>query len=262
MDLNLGGRTALVTGGSQGIGRAIATELAGEGVAVAINARDADRLMAAADDIAADTGGRVAGFPGDMAKADDIEAVAAAAVKQLGPIDILINNAGSAPAGLLEQMPDQAWHDAIELKLMGYMRMARILVSDMRARKWGRVINIVGRLGHQPRGDNIIGSPVNAAVQNFTVALAAECAPDNVLVNAINPGPIRTPRHIQLTQQRAKARGISEDEAEKRALASVPVGRFGEPEDIAGIAAFLCSERAGFIAGAMINVDGGGTHRV
>ena len=262
MELNLYGRTALVTGGSQGIGRAIAAQLAAEGVAVGIIARDPEKLMEAAVEIGDDTGSRVLAFPGDMGSAQQIERLAAQVVEGLGHVDILVNNAGSAPAGRLAAMPDEAWDDAFALKLMGYMRMARALVPAMRERRWGRVINIVGRQGHQPNADGIIGGPVNAAVQNFTVALAEECGPDNVLVNAINPGPIRTARHVRLVKQRAEASGVSEEEIEQRVLASVPLGRFGAPEEIAAVAAFLCSDRAGYITGTMINVDGGGTRRV
>ncbi len=262
MELDLKGRTALVTGGSQGIGRAIASALAGEGVEVAIIARDTETLMQAAVEIGDDTGDRVLAFPGDMSSAQQVERLAAQAAEGLGRVDILVNNAGSAPAGRLAAMADETWDDAFALKLMGYVRMARALAPAMRERRWGRVINIVGRQGHQPSADGIIGGPVNAAVQNFTVALAEECGPDNVLVNAINPGPIRTARHVRLVKQRAEVRGVSEQEIEQRILASVPLGRFGEPQEIAAVAAFLCSDRAGYITGTMVNVDGGGTRRV
>lgn len=262
MELNLAGRKALITGGSAGIGFAIASELAREGADVAIAARDEGCLNKAAEDIAKGTNVRIVPIPGDMSREPDTERVSAAATDALGQIDILVNNAGSAPAGKLEAMPDEDWQYAIDLKLMGYVRMARALVPAMRARKWGRVINIVGRLGHQPSADNIIGSPVNSAAQNFTVALAAECAPDQVLVNAINPGPIRTARHDRLVRQRAEAHGVTIDEIERRTVARVPLGRYGEPDEIAAVAAFLCSDRAGFISGTMINVDGGGTGRV
>lgn len=262
MELNLKGRAALVTGGSQGIGRAIATQLAAEGVTVGIVARDMEMLMQAAVEIGDQTGSRIIALPGDMSSAQQIEQIASKAVEGLGQIDILINNAGSAPAGRLAAMPDETWDEAFALKLMGYMRMTRALVPAMRTRKWGRVVNIIGRQGHQPSADGIIGGPLNASVQNFTVAVAEECAPDKVLINAINPGPIRTARHVRLMNQRAEAGGVSVEEVEARSLASVPLGRFGEPEEIAAVAVFLCSEGAGYITGAMINVDGGGTRRV
>ncbi len=262
MELNLTGRKALITGGSAGIGYAIARELALEGSDVVIAARDVARLNKAAEDIAGETGRIAIPIHGDMSKEDDTGWVAQAAVDALGQVDILVNNAGSAPAGRIAAMSDEEWIGAINLKLMGYVRKARALTPDMRERGWGRVINIVGRLGHQPSANNIIGSPVNAAAQNFTVALAAECAPDQVLVNAINPGPIRTARHYRLVKQRAEANNVTIEEIEQRTVARVPVGRYGKPDEIAAVAAFLCSDRAGFITGTMINVDGGGTGRV
>ena len=225
-------------------------------------ARNQENLDLAVAEITSETGSNAVAISADLSKAGDVAGAAADAVAALGAIDIVVNNAGSAPAGLLDAMSDEAWQDALDLKFMGFVRMARALVPAMRQRKWGRVINMGGRLGHQPRGDNIIGSPGNAAVQNFTVALAKEAAPDNVLVNVINPGPILPTRHKTRVTQRAAAQGVSEAEMEKAPLASVPVGRYGQPEDIAALAAFLCSDRAHFITGTMINVDGGGTRRL
>ncbi|MFM7416348.1 MAG: SDR family oxidoreductase [Alphaproteobacteria bacterium] len=142
---------------------------------------------------------------------------------------------------------------------MGYMRCARILTPAMRARKWGRVINIIGRSGHQPRPNYITGSAVNASLLSFTLALAAECAPDNVLVTGVNPGPIATPRWDTVVAQGAADMGRSAAQENAAAIATVALGRVGTAEECSGLVAFLCSNRAGFITGTNIDIDGGGT---
>ena len=259
MDLALRGRRAVVTGGSLGIGRAIARELAGEGVAVAILARDAARLEAAARDLSAETGGTVLPIPADLSSAAAVEAAMEGAAAALGGVDILVNNAGATPMGRIGDTPDATWAKSIDLKLMGYARAARALTPGMRARRWGRVVNIIGRSGHQPRANYIVGSSVNAALLAFTHALAQECADDNVLVTGVNPGPIRTPRWDSLTTQGAADAGRSAEEENRAAIEGVALRRLGTPEEVAGLVAFLCSDRAGYITGTMIDVDGGGT---
>lgn len=259
MELGLAGKTAVVTGGSLGIGRAIARELAQEGVAVAIVARDAARLEAAAAEIARETGMRCLPVPADLADPGQLEGAMAAALAVLGRVDILVNNAGATPMGRIGETPDETWMKSINLKLMGYMRCARILTPPMRERKWGRVINIIGRSGHQPRPNYITGSTVNASLLSFTLALAAECAPDNVLVTGVNPGPIATPRWDTVVAQGAAGMGRSAEAENTAAIATVALGRVGTAEECSGLVAFLCSDRAGFITGTNINVDGGGT---
>ncbi len=259
MELGLRGKTAVVTGGSLGIGRAIALELAQEGVAVAIVARDAARLEAAAADIARATNARCIPVPADLADAEQLERAMVAAQAALGQVDILVNNAGATPMGRIGDTPDAVWAKSINLKLMGYMRCARVLTPPMRARKWGRVINIIGRSGHQPRPAYITGSTVNASLLSFTHALAAECAPDNVLVTGVNPGPIATPRWDAVVAQGAAGAGRSAAEENAAAIATVGLGRLGTAEECSGLVAFLCSDRAGFITGTNIDIDGGGT---
>lgn len=257
MDLGLKGRTALVTGASTGIGLAAARLLATEGVAVAIVARGAERLTQAADAMQRD-GFTVHAISGDMSRPDDVDRVCAEAANRLGRIDILVNNAGSARAGQFATLTDADWQGAIDLKLMGYVRAARALVPAMRERKWGRVINVIGRRGHVPGQSFTVGGAVNAALQNFTVALALDCAPDNVLVNMVNPGPILTPRAADLRRQKAESWGVSEDEVTRRTVSRVPLARYGTPEEVAAAIAFLCGEPAAYITGTTINVDGGG----
>ena len=257
MDLGLSGRTALVTGASTGIGLATARTLATEGVTIAIVARGVERLTQAADAMRRD-GFTVQAIAGDMSRPDDVDRVCAEAVKRLGQVDILINNAGSAPAGPFAKLSDADWQGAIDLKLMGYVRAARTLVPAMRGRKWGRVVNVIGRRGHVPGASFTVGGAVNAALQNFTVALALDCAPDNVLVNTVNPGPILTPRAADLRRQKAATWGVGEDEVTRRTVSRVPLARYGTPEEVAAAIVFLCGTPAAYITGATINVDGGG----
>ncbi|MFT5489514.1 MAG: 3-oxoacyl-[acyl-carrier protein] reductase [Paracoccaceae bacterium] len=257
MELGISGRRALVTGGSLGIGRATAAELAAEGVDVAIVARDEARLNAAAQDLASNTGGKVIAIPGDMGNADDIARVIDEASSSLGGIDILVNNAGSSPAGRIEDLDDETWMAAFELKFMGYMRLSRAALPAMRAQGWGRIVNIIGGGGHSPRPGYILGGAYNAALINFTRALGKSAAPDGVLVNGINPSSIDTPRWATLMEQRSKFEGKSPDEINAGIEANIPVGRLGTSEDIAGLATFLCSERAEFLAAININADGG-----
>jgi 3-oxoacyl-[acyl-carrier protein] reductase len=259
MDLNLSGKVAVVTGGSLGIGRAIAAELAAEGADVAIVARDAERLEATAQDLSRQSNRRVIACAGDMTQPDDIARVMAATREAFGHIDILVNNAGASPMGRIADTADAVWEKSLDLKLLGYVRCARDVLPEMRTRRWGRIINVIGRSGHQPRATYVVGGAVNAALLNFTLALAEDCAPDNVLVTGVNPGPVQTSRWDTLVSQSAAIAGKDPAAANTAAIASVPLGRVGQPEEISGLVAFLCSDRASFITGTCINIDGGGT---
>ena len=261
MDLGLQGKTALVTGGSLGIGKATAGELAANGVNVAIVARDQQRLERAADELSSNTGGRVIAVPGDMSQLDQIERCFAEAKAQLGPIDILVNNAGSSPAGRLQDIADEDWIKSFNLKFMGYVRCARIALPDMRARQWGRIINITGMGGEMPSAGYVLGA-YNAGLACLTTALAQDAAKDNIIVTAISPGAVDTPRWQTMLQQTATATGKTPEQVSAERSTGFSLGRPAKVIEIAGLAAYLCSEQAAYIAGAQISVNGATTKGV
>ena len=260
MDLLIRDRRALVTGASLGIGRAVAEELAREGCDVAMVARSEDALRQAADEIARSSGRRVIAVPADASVPEAIvDAVEQAALALGGPIDILVNNAGSTPEDGIDRLDFAKWQYSVALKQFGYARFAQLVLPAMRAQKWGRIVNVIGRSGHQPRPVYLAGGSVNAGLLSFTKALAEECARDNVLVTGVNPGPIDTPRWRSLREAAVRTRGVTAEQYDGRAIASVPLGRIGTSEEVAAVVLFLCSARASFVTGEIINVDGGGT---
>ncbi len=255
MDLLIQGKRALVTGASLGIGRAVAQELAREGCDVALIAREPERLDRAAREIAAATNRKVVALPGDITQGARVPALVDKARDALGGIDILVNNAGSTPQDGIEALDFDKWRASVDLKLFGYARLAQCVLPDMRAQKWGRIVNVIGRSGHQPRPVYLMGGAINAGLLNLTKALAEACAKDNVLVTGVNPGPIDTPRWQALREKSDLAPAAFD----QRAVASVPLGRLGTAQEVAAVVAFLCSERASFVTGEIVNVDGGGT---
>ena len=260
MDLLIKGRRALVTGASLGIGRAVADELAREGCDVAMVARTEDTLRKAADDIARATGKRVVAVPADASVPEAVASAVAQATQALGgPIDILVNNAGSTPEDGIDRLDFDKWQYSVALKQFGYARFAQLVLPAMRAQKWGRIVNVIGRSGHQPRPVYLAGGSVNAGLLSFTKALAEDCAKDNVLVTGVNPGPIDTPRWQSLREAAVRTRGVTAEQYDGRAIAGVPLGRIGTSEEVAAVVLFLCSERASFVTGEIINIDGGGT---
>ena len=260
MDLLIKGRRALVTGASLGIGRAVADELAHEGCDVAMVARSEDTLRQAADDIARASGRRVVAVPADASVPEAVVSAVEQATQALGgPIDILVNNAGSTPEDGIDRLDFVKWQYSVALKQFGYARFAQLVLPAMRAQKWGRIVNVIGRSGHQPRPVYLAGGSVNAGLLSFTKGLAEDCARDNVLVTGVNPGPIDTPRWQSLREAAVRTRGVTAEQYDGRAIAGVPLGRIGTSEEVAAVVLFLCSERASFVTGEIINIDGGGT---
>ena len=262
MEMGLGGKVALVTGASRGIGRACAEALAAEGMGVAICARDRGDLEAAADAVRQSGDGRVVAVPADMTKLVDISRFVETAAQELGRVDLLVNVAGASAFGPFEALPDEAWLGAMELKYLGYVRCARAVVPHMRRVGGGRIINIIGNGGRHSMVYHMPGGASNAALLNFTKNLADALAGDSILVNAINPGLIETQRYWKLVDAVAALRGVSREEAVEGLMAEIPLARPGQPADVAAAVVFLASKHAGYITGTSLLIDGGMTKMV
>jgi len=263
MDLLIKGRRALVTGASLGIGRAVAEELAREGCDVALVARTEETLRRAATEIARVTNRRVVPIAADASQEQDVARAVEQAVAALGgPIDILVNNAGSTPEDGIDRVDFAKWQYSVALKQFGYARFIQAVLPGMRAQKWGRIVNVIGRSGHQPRPVYLAGGAVNAGLLSFTKGPAEDCAKDNVLVTGVNPGPIDTPRWRTLREAAGRTRGVTAEQFDGRAVAGVPLGRHGTSEECAAVIVFLCSARASYVTGEIVNIDGGGTRNI
>ena len=261
MDLELEGKVAIVTGGSEGIGRGSAVRLCEEGAKVTICARRADVLDRAAEDIRSRSGGEVLAVPGDVCREDDVERVVSATVERFGGIDVLVNNAGGRRAYPFLEASEAVWREDIEIKVFGAIRFSRAVLPHLRARGGGRIINMTTPAGKLPGKNALPTSASRALGINLTKAMANEYAPENILVNAICIGLTRSAQH----ERRWKRDGRSGETLEayyERIGKKVPVGRFAEPEEVGDLVAFLASARAAFITGTAINIDGGASGAV
>lgn len=257
MDLQLEGKTALVTGGSEGIGKAITLGLAREGVNVAICGRRKDVLEATANEIAKETGRKIIPIQADLTKVESAKAFVEKGWEALGGIDIMVNNAGSAPGGVLEHLSEADWEQALQLKFMGYVRTLRYIVPLMKKRGGGRVVNLIGNDGKKPSYWEIAPGAANAAGYNLTLSLAGQYGKDGISFVAVNPGPVRTERWAGLVGAMARDMKLSYEEADKLAPASIPMGRIAETSDVADTVVWLASPRTHYLTGTMIEVDGG-----
>ncbi len=255
MDLGLTARRAVVTGGSKGIGLAVARELAAEGASVAICARNPGEVQAAANELMA-LGGTVHTSVTDVTRPDEVAAFIAGAADALGGIDILVNNAGAAHPGSFETLTDEAWQGDIDVKLFSQIRCTRAALPHLRASDAARVININAVYARYPDPAFFATTVNRAACLNFSKALAIEFGPENILVNSVNIGFVATPQWENIRQRRAP--DLSED-AFFATLASeeVPLKRFGGVDEVSGIVAFLASSRASYLTGTSIDVAGG-----
>jgi NAD(P)-dependent dehydrogenase (short-subunit alcohol dehydrogenase family) len=258
MDLHLDGRVAVVTGASQGIGRAITLALAAEGADVVVVARRRDGLEAVAQEIAA-LGRRAEVVAADVTDHAAAGQVAATALDAFGRIDILVNNAGKgAPKPLLELTPPE-WEAVLELNLLSAVRLVHACAPTMRARRWGRIVNIASRVALEPDPYFAAYAAAKAALVNFSKSCAGAFASDGVLTNCVVPGLIRSEAVDEAARRSAEATGRTVDEVLDATLRKrpIPVGRLGEPDDVAGLVVLLASERASWITGGCFVVDGG-----
>ena len=262
MELGIRGKTALVTGSSRGIGRAVALGLAAEGARVAICARDSGVLDDAAGEIRRRGGAEVVTVAADLSRLDEVDRVVEAVLGRFGGIDILVNNAGAIRGGDFLKTPDEQWIGDWNLKLLGYIRMARAVFPIMQSQGGGRICNVVGAAARNPTSTYLAGGAANAALVNFTKGLADLGAPSNILVTAVSPAATRTERWDSLMVQQAVAAGRSVEEYRADAERKYPLGRLARAEDIADLVCFLVSARASFITGVCITVDGGSTRGV
>ena len=257
MDLQLKGKCALVTGGSEGIGKAIAMTLAKEGVNVAICARRLEPLEKTAEEIRNATGVTVVAITADLTKDAEAKSFVETAAKKLGSLDLMINNAGSAPGGVIETLTEADWEQAMQLKFMGYVRCLRYALPIMVKQGGGRVVNLIGNDGVKPSYWEIAPGAANAAGQNMTMSLAGQYGRHNISFCAVNPGPVRTERWAGLVTAMSRDMGISYEEADKLAPASIALGRIAEVEEVANLVVMLASPLVQMANGTMIEIDGG-----
>jgi NAD(P)-dependent dehydrogenase (short-subunit alcohol dehydrogenase family) len=255
MDMSLAGRTALITGGSRGLGLAMAIRFAESGANVAIVARRPDVLEEALRAIAAVARGKVAAFPCDVRDPDSVADSHRRVAGELGPVDILVNNAGSSKRMAFEEITDEIWQADLELKLYAAIRMTRLVLPDMKARRWGRVINVLNIAARAPQTGSAPTSVTRAAGLALTKVLSRECAPHGVLVNALLVGEIVTDQIVRFHKAAGSKAPLEDYIAELGA--GIPLGRMGQAEEFARVACFLASDAASYVTGTAINVDGG-----
>jgi 3-oxoacyl-[acyl-carrier protein] reductase len=253
MDVRLDGRAALITGGSKGLGAAMARRFAEAGADVAILARGQEALTETEHAIRAAAQVRVVAVPCDVSKADDVARAWQKASGELGKIDILVNNAGTSRTSKFEEITDAVWQEDFNLKLFAAIRLARLALPGMKERRWGRIINVLNIGAKAPRPGSAPTAVTRAAGLALTKVLAGEGAPYNVLVNALHVGLIQSNQHME----RFRRKG-SDAAAEYRDMGkNIPLGRVGEAEEFANLACFLASDAASYVTGTSINVDGG-----
>jgi 3-oxoacyl-[acyl-carrier protein] reductase len=257
MDLGLKGRTALVAASSKGLGRAIAEELAAEGCDLMMCARSPEPLEEARAAIEAASGRNVLARPTDVADEDDVFALVDLTLREFGKVDILVTNGGGPPPGTFEEHGIEAWRAGSAVTLESVVNLTRGVLPMMKERRWGRILNVTSIAVKQPVEGLMLSNSLRAAVTGFARTLANEVADQGITVNNLMPGFTRTERLEHLAGHIAETRGIPEAEAYAGWEAQVPAGRIGEPREFAALAAFLASDRASYITGQSIAVDGG-----
>jgi len=253
MDLGLHGKTALVVGASRGLGAAVARALVNEGATVVAAARSLDSIAAWRSQLPADVAARVIPAQCDMADLAQVEALA----KLAGPVDILVNNGGGPPPGPAADITLAQWTSQFQAMAAHLFHLTGLILPGMRARQWGRIITIASSGVEQPIPNLALSNGIRAAVMGWSKTLAGEVAKDGVTVNLVLPGRIHTDRVDQLDGAAASKQGKSVDDVKTASIAGIPAGRYGRPEEFADVVAFLASERASYMTGSRLRVDGG-----
>ncbi len=257
MDLGLEGKAALVTASSEGIGRACALELARNGAGVVVCARREDVLDKAREEIAEETGRQIAAISADLTSARDIDAVIERTVSEFGRIDVLVTNAGGPPSGKFMDFDDAAWTRAFELNLLSVVRLNRAVVPIMREGGGGSIVNLTSISVKEPLKGLVLSNAIRAAVVGLSKTLANELGADGIRVNTVCPGFTATERMTELFTARADREGKTYDEIADGIYATIPLGRFAEPADIARMVVYLASDAARYVTGVTVQVDGG-----
>jgi 3-oxoacyl-[acyl-carrier protein] reductase len=255
MQIRMDGRVALVTGGSKGIGLAVAREFAASGASVAILARGQGALDAALQSFSDDGLKNVRAYPCDVSKADVIKTTYDRVVSDFGKVDILVNNAGTSRTSAFESITDEVWQEDLDLKLFAAIRLSRLVWPGMKERSWGRIINVLNTFAKAPRAGSAPTSVSRAAGLALTKVMAGEGAEQNILVNALLVGLIVSDQWV--TKHAATASDTPFDEFTRHLAKDVPLGRMGTAEEFANLACFLASDNGSYITGTAINVDGG-----
>ena len=263
MDLGLRDRVALVCGGSSGLGYAVAEALLAEGVRVALNGRNREKLEGAVTALQRAAAGRsVAGFAADVSRPEEAAALVTEVGRTLGGPDIVLCNAGGPPAGPFASHPADAWSRALEVSLLPTIHLARAAVPGMRERRWGRILCLTSVAARQPAQGLILSTTARAGVLGFAQALADEVAPDGITVNVLCPGYFGTDRLAELAATRGAAQGRTPAQVLEEMGAAVPMRRIGSPAEFAAAVVFLASEPARYITGTALSVDGGLTRAI
>jgi len=257
VDLGIRGKVALVSASSRGLGRAIAEELAAEGVNLVVCARGEEALRKTAEEIRKSSGVEVVDVAADVSDPAGLERVTTAAFEKFGRIDILVTNSGGPPSGMFEGLTPEMWGAATKLLLSSAVGLARAVLPGMKERRWGRILTVTSIAVKQPIEGLMLSNSLRAAVAGFARTLANEVAPFNVTVNNLMPGYTRTDRVEQLARAAGERTGASAKDTFAKWEKEIPMGRLGEPREFAALAAFLASERASYITGSSIAVDGG-----